>query len=390
MNQLITGLDVCKDSVVCCTLEELDHREPRQLYRDLEFKKLYANVAGIKELLALKADVAVLEPTGTNYSKIWCTKLAENGIKVILVGHKQLRSYRENLGLPDKDDFADSLALALYYRQHQNSPDRFVRERDPVIAKMRDCVLRLHHLNRCQSPVINRIRQDLAWQFPECAKIDVDAAPLFWGWLAGERKSDKYDRRLKESVGLGLQSEIKEAAKALVALHAREANLEREMRSHLCDSRFLPYRKVFAQFGFGERTEALLLSQIYPLENYLKDGKPEIIISRAKASLKNSHTKKHISLRKFQKALGCAPQREESGDSRKTKKAGSALCRTALWQWMFTRFEVRKCRPKSAIAKILLEFFLNEKDHKPIKLARARTAARASQLLFKALVEELK
>ena len=383
----IIGLDVCKNAVVCCMLDsDVDRTEPRKLYYDLDFPKFYADASGIKGLLALKPDIAVLEPTGVNYSKLWATKLAQYGVKVILVGHKELRSYRANLGLPDKDDPADALALAIYYLEHHKMQNRFVRERDPIIAQMRDMVLRLFHLNRQQSPVINRIRQDLAWQFPEVAKISLNAS-IFWGWLAGEKKSAKYDSLLKNSVGLGLEIEMQRNAKALWEIHQRELFLEREMRSLLSDARFLPYRKVFAEFGFGERVEALLLSQIYPLENYLVDGKPEIRIRKGKNSGKP--TKRHLSLRRFQKALGTAPTREDSGDKHITKKAGSALCRTALWQWIFTRIESSRCRPKSEIGMYLTEAFAYEKAHKPVKLARSRIAAKAVQLLFKKLVEEI-
>ncbi|MEH2277714.1 MAG: hypothetical protein V7K40_23720 [Nostoc sp.] len=42
---------------------------------------------------------------------------------------------------------------------------------DRSIVKIRELVLRLAHLNRVQSPIINRIRQDLAWQFPEVALV---------------------------------------------------------------------------------------------------------------------------------------------------------------------------------------------------------------------------
>jgi hypothetical protein len=56
-------------------------------------------------------------------------------------------------------------------------------------------VLRLAHLNRVQSPIINRARQDLAWQFPEVALALAvrygENLPLLWGWLAGERPSKK-------------------------------------------------------------------------------------------------------------------------------------------------------------------------------------------------------
>jgi hypothetical protein len=47
----------------------------------------------------------------------------------------------------------------------------------------------------------------------------------------------------------------------------------------------LPYRKVLARFGFGRRVEALLLSEIYPFENYLvADGKPEVKIRKGRKS----------------------------------------------------------------------------------------------------------
>lgn len=383
----VLGLDVCKDSVVACALDGLRPTEPRQLYYDLDFPRFSANAEGIKGILALKPDVAVLEPTGVNYAKIWTTRLAEAGVEIMLVGHKELRRYRENLGLPDKDDPADALALACYYLEHHYEKRRFVRTRDPIVAKIRDLVLRLYHLNRVQSPVVNRIRQDLAWQFPEAAKISLDAS-VFWGWLAGERKSVKYDNLYARSVGLGLQNETRNGAKTIWDIRRRELVLELEMRSLVSDPRFLPYRKVFAQFGFGQRVEALILSQIYPLENYLdENGTPEVKIRKGKNSGKP--TKRHLSRRRFQKALGVAPTREDSGDKKGTKKAGSELCRTALWQWLFTRIEPQRVRVKNAIGEKLGEILDFEKKHRPIKLARSRVCSKAAELLFKELVKEL-
>lgn len=382
----IVGLDICKNSVVACILCHETTTEPRQLYYDLDFPRFYTDAAGIKGLLALKPDIAVMEPTGVNYMKLWAAHLTQNGVKVVLVGHKQLRSYRENLGLPDKDDPADALALACYYQQHQNNKSRFVRTRDPVIAHVREIVLRLYHLNRVQSPIINRIRQDLAWQFPEAANVSLDAS-VFWGWLAGIRKSAKYDRALAATVGLGLKVETKDSALSLCELQARVQRLELEMRSSMKDSRFLPYRKVFSGFGFGERVEALILSQIYPLENYLVDGKPEIKIRKGKNS--GMPTKRHLSRRRFQKALGVAPTREDSGDKRSTKKAGSSLCRMALWQWLFTRIEPKKSRVKNALGNGLGELLDLEKKTRPVKLARSRVCSKAAAILFQELVKEI-
>jgi transposase len=360
--------------------------EPRQLYYDADFPRFYTDASGIKSLLELKPDVAVMEPTGVNYMKLWAAHLAQHGVKIVLVGHKQLRSYRENLGLPDKDDPADALALACYYLEHQLNSSRFVRVRDPAIAKIRDLVLRLFHLNRVQSPIVNRIRQDLAWQFPEAAAIKLNA-PLFWGWLAGERKAIRYDNLYAQTVGLGLQNETTESAKALCELLRRERALELQMRSSMKDGRFTLYRKVFARFGFGERVEALILSQIYPIENYLVDGLPEIKIRKGKVS--GQPTKRYLSQRRFVKALGVAPTREDSGDKHSSKKAGSSLCRMALWQWLFTRIEPRRTRVKSELGKNLGELLDVEKKTRPVKLARSRVASRAAKILFEQLVREL-
>ena len=384
----VVGLDVCKNAVVSCILDcNARPSEPRQLYYDLDFPKFFANAAGLKELLELKPDVAVMEPTGVNYMKLWAHHLAAAGVEVVLVGHKQLRSYRVNLDLPDKDDQADALALACYYFDHHQSHRRFARLRDPIVSQMRECVFRLHHVNRVQSPIINRLRQDLAWQFPEAASIGLNA-PLFWGWLAGERKSSKYDEASKASIGLDLEVETRNNAHLLWQLMQQEQRLELKLRNFLSDARFLPYRQTFKKFGFGDRTEALIISQIYPLENYMgDDGKPEVKIRKGKLS--GQPTKRHLSLRRFQKALGTAPSREESGDTRRTKKAGSSVCRIAMWQWVFTRIEVKRSRPKSAIAQTLSEMYDREKKSKPIKLVRSRVAAKASVLLFRELVKNL-
>lgn len=151
---------------------------------------------------------------------------------------------------------------------------------------------------------------------------------------------------------------------------------------------FHKYRKVFAESGFGERVEALLLSQIYPLENYLGcDGQPEIKIRKGKES--ELPTKRRLSRRRFQKALGVAPTRDDLGDNKSTKKAGLSLCRMALWQWVFTRIEPKKSQLKNQLGKFLRDTLDKEKQHRPLKLARSRLASKAVDLLFRELVKKL-
>ncbi|WP_239651674.1 IS110 family transposase [Neosynechococcus sphagnicola] len=385
-----------KDNVTCCLLTT--RVEPRKLYLDHEFPRLYANTIGIKGLLSLKPNVAVLEPTGMNYTKIWVTKLIEAGVEVVLVGHKQLKIHRVAIGLPDKDDEADSLALADYYQSYCHDPTRFVRMRDPLVAQMRDLVLRLHHQARVQSPIINRLRQDLIWQYPEGAKRSLDAI-IFWRWLAGEGKSGKYDLEYANTCGLGLTDFTRESAQVLNKVMRQELEIDRQLRECLHDARFNSYRQIMAKFGMGERVQALIISQIYPLQNYLENNEPIMILSRSKTK-PGKQTTKHISERKFTKALGMSPEREWSGDGKKTKKSGSELCRTAMWQWLFTRVEVKRCRPVNLPvvnweidhdlhrldSGTLADYFDWLKGRMPIKLARSKTCAKAVKALFYELV----
>ncbi|MEI1374463.1 hypothetical protein PQG02_13415 [Nostoc sp. UHCC 0926] len=56
--------------------------------------------------------------------------------------------------------------------------------------------------------------------------------------------------------------------------------------------------------------------------------------------LNPSVLKRHLWLRRFQKALGMAWSLESSGDKHKSKVIeGSDLCGKALWQWVFTIIE---------------------------------------------------
>lgn len=392
----VVGLDVSKASVAACLLVEKPS-EPRQFYFDCQFHHFHADAAGINALLALKPDIAVMEPTGINYQKLWGTHLARAGITVALVGHSELRAYRKHLGfLDNKDDDADALALACYWFDYYQFPRRFIQLRDYPITRIRELVLRLAHLNRVQSPIINRLRQDLAWQFPEVALVrsrrDVlsQNLPLLWAWLAGEKKSAKYDKLLAASVGLGVTSTVKLHAQRICHLQREEIQIERELVKLLEASEFHRYRKVFAEFGFGLRLQAVLISQIYPLSNYLdKTGKPEVITRRGRKSGKP--TKRYLSERRFMRSLGVAPGKEASGDKELDRVGGSDLCRIALWQWIFTRIEPKRSRLKNQIGEQLGDLLDSEKLVKrPIKLVRTRIAAKAARLLFKYLVRALK
>jgi transposase len=385
---IIIGADACKGRLVYCVLDSENMPPDLQLYSldGSNFYEAHSSAHGLKQLLEHKPDVIAIEPTGVNYTRLWVRKMSEAGVKVMLIGHTQLRSYRKNLDLPDKDDPADALALGAYCAEHYAKPQKFVLIRDEVTARLRETALRLGHLVRLQSPMVNRLKQDLCYAFPERADTNTNA-PLFWRWIAGTAKSLRYDLELEKSIGSGITPEMQFEARLMCQVQTEERRVEFELRSILDDSQFVKYREVMKQYGIGERAQAMLLSQIYPIENFLDEtNQPIVLLSRGKKL--GTMTKKHISLRKFTKMLGIAPTREQSGKSATvTKKAGSELCRTALWLWAFTRIESSRGRIRTDIGQVIYTIFADYKLHKPIKLARAKTIGKAVRMLFYDLVE---
>ena len=388
----VLGIDISKSSISACLLTSKPN-ELRQFYYNYDFNFFKADASGIKGVLELSPDIAILEPTGTNYSKLWITVLAQNGVEVRLVGHKELRNYRAyHLALPDKDDNADALALACYGIDY-SSPTRYVATKDAITARIRELILRLNHLNRIKNPISNRLRQDLAWQFPEAAHINSRRGvkgnvPLFWGWLCNQRTSKKYDRLYLDSVGLGITDTVKLHAERLCSISNEEFAIECEISKLLDDSKFVSYRKAFESFGFGLRLEAIILSQIYPLQKFLgEDGKPIVQFIKSRDSKKS--TKRKLSLRKFQKMLGLAPSKEYSGDRRLIKvSGGNDFTRIAMWQWVFTKIEPKHSRLNNEIGKKLGKKIDVEKEAgRPVRLIRSRAAAQGVKLLFNELVK---
>lgn len=226
----ILGLDVSKSSVSCCLLCQFPS-DIQEFYYSYPFITLKANKEDVNKLLAFDADIAILEPTGVNYSRIWIYHLANAGIEIRLVDHGKLKYYRErHLELPNKDDDADALALAAYGHEYLHKSSKFLTIRPAITFKLRNLVLRLQHINRVRTAIINRVRQDLCWQFPEVAFVRCESKtslpPLLWGWLSGERKSLKYDQKYKNSIGIGITDGVRLHCEKICSFHCEEYSIE--------------------------------------------------------------------------------------------------------------------------------------------------------------------
>jgi hypothetical protein len=385
---------------------------PRDDYFEADIEMFHSNIENLNRLKA-KIDsfstdkvVAICEPTGMNYARLWINKLGDWGCEVRMISNSKLPNYRAELMGKEgksgaKTDDIDAFAIACWYFDKPETS--YLKIRDPLVSEIKRICLRLEHLNRVQNPITNRMRQELAWQCPEVAlvksaKLQDDLAPLLWGWLARRRKSKKYDRILAATIGSGIEPQTRWAAQQYCEIEEEIFKLKKQLTQLIDNPQFEEYRQIFTKFRFGYQLQGYLLGAIYPIEDFLKDGRPEIKIR------KNRHTgqesKLKLSERRFMRAVGMGVVREDSGQKKKGKQSGSALCRKALWQWCFTRLEVARNNPP-------LQFTYGQgKDEEqispaenlrrrkkggtPVKLARQRVIARCIRELFKELCSIVK
>lgn len=381
-----------------------------------------------------KPDVAILEPTGNHYSRLWASILDNLGVKVLWVGHIELRRYRGGKNLPNKSDSADALTMAAYavdaehYTESEELNSRyFLMHRPCPIDQLRELCQQLEHLNRVQSPIINYARQLLAWQFPEVAHIkskSVDNLPPLWGWLANrssevfpqswKRLQNQYNNSIAQNYGLSIDPILRLHANWLCDIAMTEQRLEGEIVKLLSDESFKIYNQIFDSFGFGLRVRGRLLGRIYPFEAFLSaDGKPLIehevkevkkvekerrdgvnIIKNSPGDIKR--TKRNRSRDAFKMRIGMGTTLEQSGDELIEKASGSALCRMALWQYVLCQVETGKLKP-NPVTKRLLDYKddlknLTTPQGKQLlngKHLQGKLMAKVANMLFEELVKAL-
>lgn len=327
---VIAGIDISNGKA---TVALLDHKpdDLKRFNRSYKAIEVEADEAGLSILLALEFTVAILEPTGIHYSRIFAETIAHAGRQVLWVDHVVIANYRKAHQLPNKNDQADAIALACYGWEHRGKSRFFVSLEG---SRVRELYLQLESLNGMKNPIVNRLRQQLAYDFPEASKRAVirewcaPNPPGLWRFLAQDEHKPyrKWKEELRRSIGGGISPFSCSLATLLCQLERQEYAIELELEACLKGKEFTLYLEVFERYGISQRTAAALLSRIYPFEKFLDPQGRQII-----EHIDNS--KRNRSQAAFKLNIGLGMVQHQSGNSLIWKAGGAKYCRTALWRW---------------------------------------------------------
>ncbi|MEG3436523.1 transposase [Pannus brasiliensis CCIBt3594] len=345
---LILGVDICANRAVVWPLSEVPKDPKAHWRRESEGRSkdpkgdpltFYFTKAGIAGLLALEPDAIAMEPTGVHYSRLLWHICEAKGIPIYWVGHQQASNQRKSYGLPDKNDIADAFAIACYAHLYKDHPSYFL-EFPHEIRRIRELYLQLKTIARLQSPALSRLKQQLAFEWPE--KVGADLSPYNGRrslilWLCGRKRSGRksmyWDNEHSKSIAGEYSIEISHFTRKLAEmiddydLWAME--IEKELSNLVNHPIFDKYNRVFDEFNFGLRLRAILLSLVYPFDRFESIGA-------------------------FKRRIGATRDEVSSGKSIAWKTGtGSKLCRTELYLWVYTSICGKANRPRSEVGKLV-------------------------------------
>jgi hypothetical protein len=397
---IVLGLDVGRAVAVCAALNYFPVN-PQQYFRQhrREFFKIRADRDGVEKLLSFAPDAIVLEPTGSWYSSFWGLVAKQNDIKVFWIAHTQLAHQRGAYGFVNKRDDEDAFCLALTYFDPNfvdiHGQKRYLKTYDnESIEAIRKTWLEIEQLDKLRTAAVNQLRQRLSLEFPEIAARQwqisekLGFSPAL-GWLAGIHSYTKivndYQGSIAPFLGIAISDYTREHALLLVSLEQRIHQKELDLRTRLRG--FDRYLEVFRRFGFGLKSQALLLLQIYPFERFLFEGQPWIVYEPNRVG---KRVKRNRSERQFQSYLGLGYQLAQSGGNLSRSYLGSSNCRAHLYAWALTTVAPKNRDKKPPLVRELGAKFDDWRQNKRIsgKDSLIRVLFTTSRWLFRELSRE--
>lgn len=371
----------------------------------------------IELLTEIKPDVIVMEPTGVWYSRLWA-KLAEHlNIPVKWIGHADLSHLRGAYGFKDKDDRTDAFCLATaYFDPIFNSTNSWLTWKAGTIADVNDRLLEIKSLESTTKILTQQIRQRLKYEFPEVADRTIsnartkDGFTPWIGYLAGiydyKRIRDDREKSIATELSIEISQYTRDHAAAICGNQIREVRLKSDLCDSLLDPCFDKYRPTLELFGFGSIMQSTMLSNIYPFEKFLLNGKPHI--DRYEDD-RGKH-KKNMSLSGFQISLGMGKRLIESGGSTALIYSGSSFARKMLYCWITTNVLPEKMaeswlvceldkralsqpKPALTVAQLRTRWKETKGTNKDRHMAGVRSAMtlgyRITRLLYDCLLKEI-
>lgn len=371
---IVLGLDISGGYATAALLSEKFTAEELKTQPTFEVE---TNWEDLNKLMTLEFDIALLEPSGHHFEQIFINWFNEHNKPILYVNPTRVKQWRLLNGFP-KTDIIDSLAIARYGLEYADQPRYFIPPCQ--LPHLRSLWLERQRLQQLSTKYINRIRKQLAHDFPERADTDLDRSwakpiPQFMLWLAGEaegRSQTRYDRELhggtinrsrngkrffEEVPGTCGQKPgrfLQFLAKHLLECETYSLEIEQEINSILEESRFQPYIEAFRSVGFSNYVSAIWLTKIYPFERFL-DAEGQAIIDRRPSKTSGKICTYNKSLSQFKGCLGSGTIEDTSGirqksDQPKRKRwqkrminqskggatevpIGDRHCRTAFFLW---------------------------------------------------------
>lgn len=347
----VAGLDCGKSSVHLCFLNE-PPQDLKKFCRSYKALILKPNKEDLETLLAIPADLFVLEPTGS-YSRIWVDVLQKAGRNVRLVNPRRIRHFAQYHGVINKSDAPDAAAIAAYSITNFHDSSAFLKSER---IQLRDVYLALTATTRNKSPMGNRLGQRLSYECPELvttyesrARGWLSPVPTVLRFIAGEEGYGGRGRqeKLDNTIAWGLSDHSRDLARNLINLEETELKLEEKLAVELANPEYDPYHRALDKFRVPPVVRAAILSAIYPFQDFLKDGRPiKEYVHGENSKRRSGKTKRDRSAGAFKICLGMGKVLSQSGSVTEWKPGGSKYARTALWQYVKTMIVMPRGRMK--------------------------------------------
>lgn len=289
----------------------------------------------LENLVSLRPDMVIFEPTGDHYERVFCHWFKEYGIPYRRCVGSRVAAFRRDKGLMAKTDDIDSFSLALFgyyklYRPDDRDHRAFLPECE--LEELRRWWLQRFGFVKRRGALINRLRAQISAEFPEAKDSELkrqwgEESPGLIKWLCGQaegRSKTKWDtdyhggrckrggRRVTVpgTCGVGLSEYTRQVARLILDLDEAALDLEQRCNQFLENDQFKPYLEAFEVLGGSRAMVTIWLTRIYPFERFLINSRPDIIKRESKRGRPCTIDR---SLSQFKAALGAGTIENTSG-----------------------------------------------------------------------------